>query len=331
MLLKLRADADDSFAISNNLVDSTLEKIMTRIDQPAGASAGGEGGALIPETESRMKGTNGGAIADHPDSPPKWVGFDGRQSLVTGSRIRRFPKPSLYALAAGLLIVVSGLAYVAKTIHTPHVPAMVSAPADSAATGAPTPPADGGSLSQAIKVWLDTIRVKDGRDVGKRVVMQEKGTTLRLGGKSGIVAEPQTVLHLSDRTDTTAIITLERGGALFTVEKKRYRRFCVMTPHVRIIVTGTVFSVRVDSVRTKVDVFEGSVQVVPLAAAEIEHIVEQGDELTASGDSIAATEIMNRLTAQKRGRMLLDYLQSTVFGDNTGKKADSSASSKRGN
>jgi hypothetical protein len=79
-----------------------------------------------------------------------------------------------------------------------------------------------------------------------------------------------------------------------------------------------------------VDVFEGSVQLTPYAASKAVRTLEQGDEAVTTGDSIEETEIMNRLTAHKRGSLLRDYLQSTVFGDNYGVMRDSLTSSEPG-
>jgi hypothetical protein len=47
-----------------------------------------------------------------------------------------------------------------------------------------------------------------------------------------------------------------------------------------------------------------------------EKSLEQGNEAVASGDSIDITEVMNNLIAKKRGKLLRDYIQSTVFNDN---------------
>jgi hypothetical protein len=129
-------------------------------------------------------------------------------ALSADSRVRRFPKRYVFACAAVLLLFIFGLAYFAKTIQPTRTPEVATTLPDHPAAALVKTDVDSGCLSQVMKVWLDTIRVKDGAEVGKKVVDHEKGTTIRLGGKSGIVAEPMTVLHLSDRTDTTAVITL---------------------------------------------------------------------------------------------------------------------------
>jgi hypothetical protein len=242
-------------------------------------------------------------------------------------KIRQFPERYFFALAAALLLVVSGIAYFIRMTHMPHATiALTNAPLSPSTEPAANKAMNSGSISQTMKVWRDTAKVKDIKDVRKNIIFrQENGTVIRLGNKTGIFAEPLTALHIVERTDTTILVELMRGNALFTIDKKRYRLFCVTTPHVRIRVTGTVFSVFVDSVRTKVNVLEGAVQVVPILKSNIEQTIEQGDEAVAQGDSVAAMEIMNRLTAKKRGLMLLDYLQSAVFGEGIQKTNDTSA------
>jgi hypothetical protein len=282
VLRRMHADRTESFSISKDLTEKTLQKI---------------------------RATNTPA----------------QESSATPLRIRQFPKRYLFAMAASLLIAITGLAYFAKTVRKPHVSTVlpIAVPSSELSTQKSV---DSGSISQTMTVWLDTIKVKDIKDVPKNIaIKKDKGTVIRLSKKTGILTDPLTVLNILSRTDTTVVIELIRGNALFTVEKKWYRQFCVVTPHVRIFVTGTIFSVFVDSIRTKVNVLEGRVQLVPIVKSDVGQTIEQGDEAIANGDSIAATEIMNRLTAKKRGSMLLDYLQSTVMGRDIRNENDSLA------
>jgi hypothetical protein len=240
---------------------------------------------------------------------------DGGKIVSMPKRI--MPRSFVFALAAGIVLALSAVLYFHAGNRVPAISivkeqARTAAPADARAF-------DSGSVASTMKMWLDTLKVKDFKSAEKNIaVKQETGTVIRLGRKTGIFAEPMAVIHISDRTDSSISVNLNRGNALFSIEKKKYKVFCVSTPHVRIIVTGTVFSVMVDSIETKVNVMEGAVRLMPRVPSAAEQTVEQGDEAIASADSIAATEIMNRLIAKKRGSMLLDYLQSTVFREKDG-------------
>ncbi len=231
-------------------------------------------------------------------------------------QVRRFPSRYFFALAAAFVVIISGLVFFTSMIRAQRAPFVVNPVPAAVISSMNVIDSSSGSISQAMKVWLDTAKMKNLKDAKKqRIIRQETGTTIRLGKKTGILTEPTTVLQISDRTDTSVFVELKRGKALFTVEKNRYRLFYVTTPDVRIRVTGTVFSVFVDSAMTKVNVLEGAVQLTPTVKTDFDRTLEQGDEAIANKDSIAATEIMNRLTAKKRGSLLMDYLQSTVFSE----------------
>lgn len=221
----------------------------------------------------------------------------------------------IIALAAAIILCFTAITYFIGRNETSST-SIAYHPDSSASFALKKEPFDSGPVSRTLQVWLDTEKIKDAKEVKKNIwIRPHQENIIRLGAKTGIVIEPSTVLHTKTRTDTSVEIELTRGSALFTVEKNRFRRFSVQTPHIRILVTGTIFSVAVDSNKTTVKVIEGSVQLQREEKLEPQLPLKQGHEAVAAGDSIDATTVMNTLTAKKRGRMLRDYIQSTIFSD----------------
>jgi len=220
----------------------------------------------------------------------------------------------IYALAAMIVMIMIAVFYFSG--HYRKAPAAFNSGTSSVALKKNVS-VDSSSISQTLHVWLDTQKIMDVKEVKNGILIRpQQKNIVRIGAKTGALIEPSTVLHIKKHTNNEVEIELASGRALFTVEKNRYRSFSVQTPHVRIVVTGTVFSVKVDDYQTTIQVIEGSVQLLHEEKPDHEKSLEQGNEAVASGDSIDITEVMNNLIAKKRGKLLRDYIQSTVFNDN---------------
>jgi hypothetical protein len=77
-----------------------------------------------------------------------------------------------------------------------------------------------------------------------------------------LFGSPGAQFELLENTDAARRIALRDGTAVFAVEPlARDEQFSVQTPHARVVVRGTVFSVEVDAQRTRVRVHEGAVLV----------------------------------------------------------------------
>jgi hypothetical protein len=144
-------------------------------------------------------------------------------------------------------------------------------------------------------------------------IPQNKERIMRFSGKTIVVAEPLTEMNVKDRTDSTILLEMNKGIALFSIEKKRFRAFIVQTPHVRIAVTGTVFSVAVDSGITHVNVYEGSVLLRHEMKADMEKVLDQGNGVVADNDSMISAMIENSHMVKTRGQLLRDYIQGTII------------------
>ena len=132
---------------------------------------------------------------------------------------------------------------------------------------------------------------------------------IALGRRTHIVIKTDAVLHIAKSCIDTAYIELQKGMALFKVEKKMYREFWVQTPHVRVEVTGTTFSVFVDSASTKVSVLEGSVVLHHDAADDSQKRLANGSEAVVNNDSIVTSMIDSSVTRQSSATVLRQYLE----------------------
>jgi tetratricopeptide (TPR) repeat protein len=93
---------------------------------------------------------------------------------------------------------------------------------------------------------------------------------LQLPGGDTLVAAAGAQFELQRMDATERAIRLSNGSALFEVEPLQAgQAFVVVTPHARVRVHGTVFSVAVNHGRTSVRVYEGVVSVVDDARPEL--------------------------------------------------------------
>jgi hypothetical protein len=175
----------------------------------------------------------------------------------------------------------------------------------------------------------NTVMVFDSVNVrtGKIPVKKDREALIRLGGKTGIAAGPAAVINVKSRTDTTAYIELTKGTALFSIEKNRFREFVVQTPTVRIVVTGTVFSVMADSAYTMVNVVEGTVKLEHKDKSSITVLLRQGDGAFANRDSIINVMIENSQMLKVREKFLRDYIEGALPPPGTGALPGSSGGS----
>jgi hypothetical protein len=163
--------------------------------------------------------------------------------------------------------------------------------------------------------------------IGKIPVQKDRDALIRFGEKTGIAAGPAAVISVKARTDTTALIELTRGTALFSIEKNRYREFVVQTPTVRIVAIGTVFSVMADSAYTMVNVVEGSVRLQHKGKSTVSAMLQQGDGAFANRDSIINVLIENSQLLKVREKLLRDYIEGAVSLPGTGALPGSSGES----
>jgi FecR protein len=168
-------------------------------------------------------------------------------------------------------------------------------------------------VSKNAVMMFDSVKVT----LGKIPVRKDKESLIRFGGKTGIAAGAAADITVRSRTDTTAYIELTKGNALFSVEKNRYRQFVVQTPTLKIVVTGTTFSVTADSAYTLVNVVEGSVRVQHRFKTAIATILTTGDGAFANRDSITNVIVENSGMLKVRQRLLRDYIEGTSFRTGT--------------
>lgn len=150
-------------------------------------------------------------------------------------------------------------------------------------------------------------------NVGKIPVARDREALVRFGKETGIAAGPAAVINVKARSDTTALIELTKGSALFSIEKNKYKEFVVQTPTVRIVVTGTVFSVMADSAYTMVNVMEGSVRLQHQNKSTITTTLLQGSGAFANSDSIIRVMIENSQLLKAREKLLREYIEGTMF------------------
>jgi ferric-dicitrate binding protein FerR (iron transport regulator) len=85
-------------------------------------------------------------------------------------------------------------------------------------------------------------------------------STHRIGDRGVAVAETGASLSWQVDVDGNGVVTQQLGAVFYRVEHEDRRRFAVMTPQGRVVVTGTCFTVVVLPTSTTVQVHEGSVQ-----------------------------------------------------------------------
>lgn len=174
----------------------------------------------------------------------------------------RFPRFARY-LAAACLVAAAGIL---TPLHVPKLKPVVSKTIIvSTIRDQGVPMSQGSSIKTAPKHSLfvfDTVMIYGSRHTVPASIATDRSEGLiQLGSKTGVLLEKNAALAVTMQTDSAVVLCLNRGGALFTVEKNRFCRFTVQTPLCSVAVTGTVFRILVDFDTTKVSVLEGSVRV----------------------------------------------------------------------
>lgn len=139
--------------------------------------------------------------------------------------------------------------------------------------------------------------------------MTDKGSgVVRFQGQSGFLAEKKTRLSMREKKDTTIILELTDGSALFEVEKGKYRKFSVLTPFAKITVTGTTFRVTSSNEYSIVSVIEGSVKVYHKLSG-LEKVLSSGNAVIADKDSMKNIDINIHVDIPKRD-LLTGFLEN---------------------
>jgi ferric-dicitrate binding protein FerR (iron transport regulator) len=249
---------------------------------------------------------------------------NGRQfRLISGK-----PRRAALAAAAALLLMIGGALMVMRlTSVNPPAERLARATVQPSharhASGAPLPvatPADTVISRLHVSPVERYGRIGSGR--GAIPLPAPRQGVIPLAGRSAILAEAGAKLVVRAEADSVAAIELFRGSALFVVEPKRYRSFTVLTPHVQVRVTGTIFRVSVDSLRTEVAVLEGSVDILRHGDRERLLSLAEGHCAEAQPDTVVMRMIRDSRTLAGRGRLLeqilaADYVQPGICLDDT--------------
>jgi hypothetical protein len=115
-----------------------------------------------------------------------------------------------------------------------------------------------------------------------------------LAGADALFLNRATELRLAHAEGGDTTVALARGEAHFDVARRSAGQFVVSTAEVRVVVTGTRFSVSTDGGETRVAVFEGSVEVRTDGGAAR---VEAGREFAARAGQAPQAVRENRLAA----------------------------------
>jgi hypothetical protein len=249
------------------------------------------------------------------------VKFSNGNSVAPARRAVAFPAPFMYkfAIAAGIIAAIACGYFLVKgpfcdyaSVQFKHVSPSVK--------GGKYGPENNAVLPETVVVRNESVPKKtvvlvfDSVDirVGRIHVKRDRGALIRLGGKTGIEAGPAAVISVKSRTDSTVLVELTKGTALFSIEKNRFRQFVVQTPTVRIIAIGTVFSVMADSTYAMVNVVEGSVKLEHKEKSSITATLRQGDGAFANSDSIVNVMIQNSQMLKVREKFLRDYIEGAL-------------------
>jgi tetratricopeptide (TPR) repeat protein len=135
------------------------------------------------------------------------------------------------------------------------------------------------------------------------VAVAARGRPLRLALKTGdaLVLAPAAQLRVLSEKPALRRVRLTQGGALFDVTRRsNAQRFEVETPHMKVRVRGTVFTVQVNQARSVVRVHEGSVWVGERVMNAGEVFSSDGRESTSEGspEQVLAAEVHAAVVAR---------------------------------
>ena len=137
-----------------------------------------------------------------------------------------------------------------------------------------------------------------------------KAVALADGSKAELNTETRLSVSYSGKERAVA---LAGGEALFSVERNARRPFVVSTAHSRVVVTGTVFNVATDALKTEVSVVSGAVDVTVAGGAQV--TVLAGKQLVIDAETMAGVVQLfdpNLSLAWRLGKARFD---ATPLGD----------------
>jgi hypothetical protein len=230
-----------------------------------------------------------------------------------GEKFIRFPKLVRYLAAACFVgVVAAGIVWKQHYTAQRAAPRIVVIAHEKNVRGKPAQENPAGRQALA----FDTLVIYSTPDRVRTAVSADRGEGIvRLGDKTAILLEKDAAVAVTAQNDTAVAVSVSRGCALFTVEKKRYRRFFVATPACDIAVTGTIFRLSVEYDTTIVSVLEGSVQAHKKAGAEIVAI-NAGMSAHIRPDTVMVDYGDTAATLLYRSSLLHDYLTENGVWEN---------------
>lgn len=164
--------------------------------------------------------------------------------------------------------------------------------------------------SEAISAF-DTINEFSAPEVArsKIEIPQKKKSIVYLSKNSGFLAERNANITIINNNDSVVTLSMRRGNAVFEVEKNRYKRFAVITPHVEVRVVGTIFRVSVTQEKSDVTVIEGKVTVTTMKGTQEELTLTKGKTAYVSEEMLIRDIIERSKMLQLRENLLRSYLQ----------------------
>ena len=130
-----------------------------------------------------------------------------------------------------------------------------------------------------------------------------------LSKNSGFLAEKNANIRIIANTDSVVTLSMKKGSAVFNVDKNRYQRFVVITPHVEVRVVGTIFRVTVTSKKSNITVIEGRVTVTTMQGAQEELSLTKGKTAYVSEEMLTRDIIKKSRMLKLRENLLKSYLQ----------------------
>lgn len=121
---------------------------------------------------------------------------------------------------------------------------------------------------------------------GERAEVRVGGVELALAGDSAMR------FASLDARDVRMQLTSGRIDVAFHPRERGRERLSIETPSARVEVVGTVFTVQLEGDATRVSVSEGTVRVVPRAAAESAVLVHAGESVRIDGEPRASAEVV---------------------------------------
>ncbi|MFC1476385.1 FecR domain-containing protein [Fibrobacterota bacterium] len=146
-------------------------------------------------------------------------------------------------------------------------------------------------------------------DQSKIKLPSRKKSVVYLSKNSGFLAERNANITIISNNDSVVTLSMNKGRAVFEVEKNRYKRFVVITPHVEVRVVGTIFRVAVTKRKSDVTVIEGKVTVTTMKGTQEELTLTRGKTAYVSEEMLVRDIIERSKMLQLRENLLRSYLQ----------------------